>query len=119
MTRFTDEQIAQKRAIYESLGARSRKFIDRIGFDKWDPFQLPNDPIDIRLDPTRRTTQQLVTEFLRSRSADKGYSQVYASGAMECALGLLQRQDRFIGMFEFSVWYNDLMQREGVSYDHE
>ena len=56
---LTEEQEQLKREIYERMNPRRRKFIDRIGYDEWDPFQKPNDPMDIRVDPSKRTTQQL------------------------------------------------------------
>ncbi len=109
----------QKQTIYEAMTPRRRKFIDRIGYDKWDPFQEPKDPVEIRTDPTRRTTQDLVSQFLRDRPAHKSYDSAYASGAMELALGMINKQDRFRGMFEFSIWYNALLKKEGVSYDDD
>ena len=69
MKELSTEEIAQrKRAIFDSMSPRGRKRIERIGYDKWDPFIEPKDPIDIRRDKTKRTTQQLVREFL-SQSA--------------------------------------------------
>lgn len=47
---LTEEQEQLKREIYERMNPRRRKFIDRIGYDEWDPFQKPNDPMDIRVD---------------------------------------------------------------------
>ena len=49
---LTEEQEQLKREIYERMNPRRRKFIDRIGYDEWDPFQKPNDPMDIRVDPS-------------------------------------------------------------------
>ncbi|TVM17164.1 hypothetical protein DPQ33_10255 [Oceanidesulfovibrio indonesiensis] len=115
MSVLTPEQEEQKRAIYEKMNPRRRKFVDRIGYDKWDPFAMPKDPIEIRKDPTNRTVQQLVTDFLRSREAHQGYSEAYASGAMELAVGVLRREDRYEGMLEFGAWYKNLMEKEGVS----
>ena len=63
---LTEEQEQLKREIYERMNPRRRKFIDRIGYDEWDPFQKPNDPMDIRVDPSKRTTQQLFRGFMHS-----------------------------------------------------
>ncbi len=60
-----------KKAIYDSLSSRRKKFIDRIGYEKWDPFQEPNHPIEIRRDVTRRTARQLMDEFLHSKGDNK------------------------------------------------
>jgi len=72
----------------------------------------PKDPIDIRKDPTKRTTQQLVREFLQSRTEEK-YSNAYGKGVLEIALGLINNDDRFIAMYEFSCWYRELLKKEG------
>ena len=60
---LTPDEEKLKRQLYERIPARRRKFIDRIGYDKWDPFPEPNDPVEIRTDITKRTAQQLLKEF--------------------------------------------------------
>ena len=54
--RLNEEQEQLKREIYERMNPRRRKFVDRIGYDNWDPFQKPNDPLDVRLDVTKRSS---------------------------------------------------------------
>jgi len=95
----------RKKAIYERVSPRRRKYIDKIGYDKWDPFLEPKDPIDIRRDVTQRTTQQLVREFLQN-CAPKEYSNAYGRGVLEIALGIVNQDDRFFGMYEFACWYD-------------
>ena len=110
-----------KRDLYEKIPARRRKFIDRIGYDNWDPFTKPNDPMEIRTDVSHRTTQQLIREFLQSRAAAGGkrpeYSNAYSQGALECAIGVVNRDDRYLGIFDFAIWYHDLLTREGHFQD--
>ena len=36
-----EEREALKKAIYEQLSPRRRKYIDRVGYEAWDPFQDP------------------------------------------------------------------------------
>lgn len=74
-----------KREIYERMNPRRRKFVDRIGYDNWDPFQKPNEPLDMRTDVSKRTTQQLVNEFLRDAAKKGPYGKAYSKGATECA----------------------------------
>lgn len=112
-----EENEAQKLAIYEKMSPRRRKWIDKIGFDKWEPFAPPKDPLDIRKDATQRTPQELATLFLRDRPDAKGYGETYASGAMEMAVGLLRRDARYIGMYEYSHWYQRLLEKEGKTYE--
>ena len=99
-----DDVEIRKRAIYDRLSARRRKYVDKVGYDKWDPFEAPKDPIDIRRDTTQRTTQQLVRDFLQTCSHEN-YGNAYSRGVLEMALGIINNDERFIGMFEFARWY--------------
>jgi hypothetical protein len=112
-----EEAEARKRAIYDSLSARNRRYIDRIGYAKWDPFEEPKDPIEIRRDPTKRTSQQLVREFLQSRKFEDGYSNAYGQGVFEMCIGIINNDDRYLAMLDFANWYNNLLQREGKQTD--
>lgn len=103
---------ANKQAIFDGLSPRRKKYIQKIGYENWDPFEEPNDPIDIRRDPTKRTTQQLVREFLQGRPHDN-YSNAYGRGVLEMAVGIINRDDRFIGMYEFGVWYRNELEKQG------
>jgi formamidopyrimidine-DNA glycosylase len=113
-TRVLDEDAeARKRGIYESLGRRGKKYVDAIGYDAWDPFQEPKEPLDIRTDATRRTTRQLVNRFLQDREAVGGFGNAYGQGVLECALGIVNKDEKFRGIFEFCLWYARLLQEEG------
>lgn len=110
------EEQALKRDLYEKIPERRRKFIDRIGYDNWDPFQKPNDPMEMRTDVTKRTTQQLIREFLQSRPAQEKENKAdnaYSQGALACALGIVNRDDKYLGAYDFSIWYYELLKKEG------
>jgi len=115
MSEFSPEEAEErKKAVFDSMSPRRQKHIlNKIGYDKWDPFQEPKDPVDIRKDKTKRTTQMLVREFLQSRESE-GYSNAYGRGVLEIALGIINEEERFVGMYEFACWYRDLLKREGV-----
>ena len=98
----------RKKAIFDAMSPKRQKFILRKGYEKWDPFIEPKDPIDIRRDKTKRTTQQLAREFLQSCSSET-YSNEYGRGVLEICLGIINNDDRYLGMFEFSCWYQDLL----------
>ena len=102
----------RKQAIWDAMSPRRRAYIEKIGYDRWDPFQDPKDPIDIRKDPTKRTTQMLVREFLQTRPGE-AQSTAYGRGVMEICHGLINDDDRCRAMFEFSCWYRELLVREG------
>jgi len=116
MTVSREEAEERKRAIYDSLAARNRRYIDRIGYEQWDPFEEPKDPIEIRRDPTKRTSQQLVREFLQSCPME-GYSNSYGRGVLDMCMGIINKEERYIGMLDFANWYNELLQREGKKKD--
>jgi hypothetical protein len=114
MSEFSFEEAEQrKKAVFDSMSPRRQRHILRKGYERWDPFEEPKDPIDIRKDKTKRTTQQLVREFLQSRPGD-AQNHAYNRGVLEMALGIVNGDDRFRGMFEFSCWYQALMQKEGT-----
>lgn len=106
------EETQRKKAIFDSMSPRRQNYILKKGYEKWDPFQEPKDPIEIRRDPTRRTSQMLIREFLQSRKMEE-YSNAYGRGVLELAMGIINKDERFVGMFEFSCWYRDLLEREG------
>jgi len=109
-----EELAVAKREIFEKLKPRRRKFIEKIGYDAWDPFQEPMDPLDLREDASRRTGHQLVTEFLTTAP---GASQEFAKGAWELCLGVMNGSERHRGMYAFCKWYKELMVREGLDAD--
>lgn len=106
------EEEKRKRAIFESMSPRRQKHILKKGYEKWNPFLEPKDPIDIRKDKTKRTTQQLVREFLQTKSSED-YSNAFGGGVFEICLGIVNDDDKYKGMFEFSIWYQELLKREG------
>jgi hypothetical protein len=111
MSKQDSEEEVRKKAIFDSMSPRRQKFIKKKGYEKWDPFQEPKDPIDIRKDQSNRTSQMLVREFLQSRSQE-GYSNAYGRGVLEIAIGIINDDDRFLGMYDFAVWHQELLKAE-------
>jgi hypothetical protein len=109
---LTEKQEECKREIYEKMNPRRRKFINRIGYENWDPFQKPNDPLDLRTDTTKRTTGQLVDAFLQSAANRGGCGNDYVRGAWECSLGIVNNDEKYQGIFDFCLWYHNLLQKE-------
>lgn len=106
------EEQRLKQEIYEKMNPRRRKFVDRLGYDLWDPFQSPKDPLDMRTERSQRTAQDLLNEFSRAKgmaARDKSYR----AGAMECAFGIINKDEKYQGIFDFCLWYHDLLQEEG------
>ncbi len=103
----------KKKAVFDAMSPRRQNHIlNKIGYDRWDPFEQPKDPIDIRRDKSKRTAQMLVREFLQSRSMERDATS-YRRGVLEMAIGLVNDDDRFLGMYEFALWHKKLLVDEG------
>jgi hypothetical protein len=103
----------KKKAIFDCMSPRRQKYIlNKVGYEKWDPFQEPKDPIDIRKDKSKRTSQMLVSEFLQTRTKQER-SNAYERGVLEMAVGIINDDDRFLGMYEFALWHKKLLEIEG------
>ncbi len=111
-----EEKEVRKKSIFDSMGKRGQKRILREGYEEWDPFAEPKDPIDIRQDVTKRTAQELVREFLHNHR-DESHSAIFGEGVLEIALGLMNDNDKCRGMFEYSRWYAELLKAEGVELE--
>lgn len=111
MEKSNDEAKIRKKAIFDGMSERRQKHILKMGYDAWNPFIEPQDPIDIRKDKTRRTSQQLITAFLQSLKLET-YSNEYGRGAFEICLGIINEEERFKGMYDFSCWYQRLLEKE-------
>jgi hypothetical protein len=112
MTELSPGEDKRKKAIFDCMSPRRQKHILKKGYDKWDPFEEPKDPIDMRKDKTRRTSQSLIREFLQS-CPDEDYSNDFGKGAFDICLGIINKEERFLGMYEFSCWYHNLLKKEG------
>ena len=113
MTNKLSEEEKRKQMIFDSMSERRQKHITKKGYDKWNPFEEPKDPIDIRKDKTRRTSQTLVREFLQTQCPDD-YSNEYGRGVLEICLGIINEDEKYRGMFDFSCWYYELLKKEGL-----
>ena len=116
---LTHEEENLKRTLYERIPPRRRKFIDRMGYENWDPVPEPNEPMEMRTDITKRTAQQLVQDFMKSKKCEaqlnneSAPSEAFIQGAMEAAIGVVNKQDKFLGTYEFAAWYHELLKKEG------
>ncbi len=116
MNKENEERL--KKAIFDQMSPRRQKHILRKGYDKWNPFEMPKDPVDIRMDQTRRTSRMLISEFLQTRDTGE-YGNEFRRGAFELCMGIINEDERFIGMFEFACWYRDLLERENTAETEE
>ncbi|MES9995844.1 hypothetical protein [Desulfovibrio aminophilus] len=112
MGTMTPEQLdEQKKLMYEKLAPRRRKFVDKIGYENWDPFQKPFDPIDIRRDVTGHTPQELYSAFIRSRP--KPPTPDYASTIAEFTVVMIHNSERMRPIYDFCLWYSTMLEKYG------
>lgn len=110
---FSDEEVvAKKKAIFDSMGKRGQQRIMKKGYAVWDPFGDPKDPLDIRVDDSERTVDQLIREFLADAGPESPSNQ-YSQTAMEMAMGIMNNTDKARAAFEFVHWYDALLEKEG------
>ena len=108
----TFSEADKKKAIFEAMSPRRQKYIsNKIGYENWNPFEEPKDPIDIRRDKSNRTAQMLVKEFIQSRPTDRS-SKSYERGVLEMAIGIVNDDDRYLAMYEFALWHKRLLEEE-------
>jgi hypothetical protein len=118
MRKLSPEDEKRKKAIFDGMSPRRQQHIlKKEGYDKWDPFRdpfiEPKDPIDMRGNKSRRTAIDLTREFLANWNRDE-YSNAFGQGAWEICLGIVNDDDRYKGMYEFSCWYRDFLNKRGL-----
>ena len=99
-----DEIAARKKSVFDSMGKRGQNRILKQGYDKWDPFEEPKDPIDIRENEAKATTQSLIREFLQTCESET-YGNTFARGAFDMCLGIINKEEKYLGMLAFAEWY--------------
>jgi hypothetical protein len=112
MAKLSPEEDERKRAIFDGMSPRVQSRILKKGYEVWDPFMEPNDPIDLRKGKLNRTALDLTRSFLAAWESSN-YSNAFGEGAWEMCKGLINDDDRFKGMYAFSVWYERELAKNG------
>ncbi|MDO8786182.1 MAG: hypothetical protein Q7J12_08195 [Syntrophales bacterium] len=110
MSGLSPEEEEKKKAIFEAMSARSRKRILDKGYENWDPFLMPKDPLDMRMAQQRGAASALVREFLQT-CRHEGYNNAYSQGAWEICMGIIGGDDRYRGIYDFSCWYREKLKK--------
>ena len=70
--------------------------------------------MELGKDVSKRTTQELERMFLQSKAETNiDNRNEYSRGVLEMALGVVNKDEKVLGMYEFSIWYNQLLESEG------
>lgn len=108
MSGLTTEEEERKKAIFDAMSAKSRKRILDKGYEQWNPFLSPKDPIDIRMIQRGETALSLLRRFLHTCPSEE-CSKAYCQGAWEICMGIVGGDDRCKGIYDFSCWYRDAL----------
>jgi len=103
----------RKRYMYEKMSKRRRKFVDRVGYENWDPFAAPFDPIDIRQDMSGFTSDQLTQLFVRD--SGKHTNQEYIDAVNEFNVMLVMNFEKVRPVFEYCLWYSEHLKKRGIT----
>jgi hypothetical protein len=113
MAKLSPEEEERKKAIFDGMSSKLQSRILKKGYEVWDPFMEPNDPIDLRKGKLNRTALDLTRAFLAAWNSPD-YSNAFGEGAWEMCKGLITEDDRFKGMYAFSLWYEKELEKGGT-----
>jgi hypothetical protein len=117
MRQLSPEEEERKKAVFDGMSEkRQQHILKKEGYDNWDPFQEPQEPIDMRREKSKRTAIELTKEFLVNwnEHGDHEYSNVFGQGVWEMCLGIINNDEQYKGMYEFSCWYRDYLKKQGL-----
>ena len=106
MDRLPPEKEEKKKAIFDTMSTRGRKRVLDKGYEKWDPFLMPKDPLDMRMAQQKEKASALVVEFLQT-CRHEGDTNAYAQGVWEICTGIIGDDERYRGMYDFACWYRE------------
>lgn len=110
---LTSEEEKKKREIFEAMTAKRQARVLKKGYENWNPFQKPKEPFEKMQSMNGGRTQSLhiARQFFAERNL-KNPTNDYVQGVVEICQGLIQKDERYRGMFEFCLWYDTKRERE-------
>ncbi len=118
MAKLTPEEEKKKRAIFDGMTPKGQERILKKGYDDWDPFMKPKEPLAYKLrqeakgeNVTLDSGHELYERFFAERKITD-YSAEYVKGVLEIAQGIYREQDSYLGMYDFSCWYEQWRTKE-------
>ena len=104
MSKLSPEAEERKKAIFDGMSPKAQKHILKKGYQAWNPFDEPKDPIELREQKQNLSARQIARSFLAACDFTQ-YSNAFGQGAWEICQGLINGDERYLGMYAFSVWY--------------
>ena len=118
MAKLTAEEEEKKRLIFEGMSPKAQERILKKGYDGWDPFMKPKEPLGYKLrqeskgeEFTLDSGHELYERFFAGRKITD-YSAEYVKGVLEIAEGIFREKDSYRGMYDFSCWYANRRKKE-------
>ncbi|HOO90231.1 MAG TPA: hypothetical protein PLA74_05350 [Syntrophales bacterium] len=109
MTNDLDEKREmKKKAIFDGMSPRRReKILKKIGYEDWDPFQEPKDPIDLRDQRVEQSASLMCRRFLLDQDS-VDCSAEYLKSVKEMCKGLIKAEEKYLAMYDFCCWYSKI-----------
>ena len=99
----SEERELKKKAIFDGMSKRGRERILKIGYENWDPFELPKDPRERIFSSASVRAGALVQEYYMA-AGGKGESVAVHRELFELCVGLLQGDGRAKTLVNFCAW---------------
>lgn len=98
----------EKRAIFDGMSPRRRdKILKKMGYENWDPFQAPKEPIDLRDQKVEQVVSLICRRFLTEMDMDD-FSSEYLRSVKDMCKGLLKGEEKYRAMYDFCSWYSKI-----------
>ena len=94
----------KKKAIFDGMSPRRReKRLKKTGYEDWDPFQEPKDPIDLRDQKVEQMASLMCRRFLLDCGSED-CSAEYLRSAKDICKGLIKAEEKYRAMYDFCCW---------------
>ncbi|MFH1076684.1 MAG: hypothetical protein V1753_07610 [Pseudomonadota bacterium] len=107
---YISQEEQRKKALFDAMSTRGKARVLKKGYDAWDPFEQPKDPIDLRMQRTFQIAQALVARFYNDTSQDKE-SEEYKQGVWDACVGIVDKKDFYKGVYDFCAWYSESLKK--------
>jgi len=98
-----EEYEFKKKAIFDGMSRRGQKWVLKIGYENWDPFEKPKDPRERIFGSASLKAGALVQEYFKS-AGEKEESVAVHKELFELCRGLLQGESRAKTIVDFCAW---------------
>ena len=101
---LTTEEEKKKKEIFDAMSPKRRERILKKGYNNWDPFQKPKEPLEKFQQSDLGQAREIALQFFVEKNLDNP-TNPYAQGVSEICQGVLREDEKYRGMFDFCLWY--------------